>query len=160
MENKDIEAPYIRESVFSRNVNIRAIRLGAKISQLLQKLALTPADIPIHEFRILLSLARRGATHLRKLAVYASMDPAHVSRTVRQMEQKGWLTRRTSKEDARLVVLCLTTEGRRTVDRALPAVIALDRDISSVYAPNELEQLLDLLDRGLRHADARLDEAT
>jgi DNA-binding MarR family transcriptional regulator len=65
---------------------------------------------PAH-FR-LLALLHHEQLSLGELANQAAVSSATMSRTVTTLEERGWLHRDHSPQDGRVVLVCLTEEGR------------------------------------------------
>jgi DNA-binding MarR family transcriptional regulator/GNAT superfamily N-acetyltransferase len=66
------------------------------------------------ELRVLYEIARAGAPTASDIARALDMDAGYLSRVLRDFEQRGLTTRKTSARDARQSHLALTARGRRT----------------------------------------------
>jgi DNA-binding MarR family transcriptional regulator/N-acetylglutamate synthase-like GNAT family acetyltransferase len=64
------------------------------------------------EMRVLYEIAQ-GATTARDIGRALDLDAGYISRTLRNFEKRGFLSRKTSKMDARASELALTARGRK-----------------------------------------------
>ncbi|WP_412562954.1 MarR family winged helix-turn-helix transcriptional regulator [Thalassobius sp. MITS945101] len=64
---------------------------------------------------VLLTLDEIGTAPLHKLTERMQRDKSQMTRMVRQLEQKGLVTRQPSSEDARVTLLALTPSGCEVV---------------------------------------------
>jgi DNA-binding MarR family transcriptional regulator len=69
------------------------------------------------------------------------------SNILRSLESEGLVTRERNPDDARLITIRLTPEGRAGVEQALEDQFRLDSAIFDVLAPEEREQLAEMLGR-------------
>lgn len=69
---------------------------------------------PSH-FRLLAKL--HHDTHsLGELAQTAAVSPATISRSIATLEERGWVERSSSPKDGRVVLVCLTEQGRSVLE--------------------------------------------
>lgn len=84
------------------------------------------------EARVLYELAQREQSTATEIAELLGLDAGYLSRILRTFEQKGLITRKPSKEDARQILLKLTTSGRREFSQVNAAT---NREIGSLLQP-------------------------
>lgn len=156
MNSSDPLAPLLDGDAFDQNLNIRILRLASSLSTIFQRSTLREKSVTVQEYRLLVTLARHGAGHVRALSRKASMDAAHASRTLKAMQSKGWLTRNPHPSDRRLMVFALTETGRDLFLSLYPAADALARDIFGLFNEDEAIQFRDMLDRAHAHASQLL----
>lgn len=79
----------------------------------------TPCGRPIAvaEAHALMDLAADGPMNQGNLATRLRLEKSTVSRLVRQLEKRRWIRRQRHAEDARVVFISLTAEGRRAGER-------------------------------------------
>ncbi|SPH21170.1 Multiple antibiotic resistance protein MarR [Ascidiaceihabitans donghaensis] len=159
MHDSDPFAPLLNEDAFDKNFNIRVLRLASSLSTILQRSTLRDSNVTTQEYRILISIARHGAGHLRAISRKASMDAAHASRTMKAMQSKGWLDRNPDPTDKRLAVFSMTDQGRTAFMQVYPAAAKLSDDFSKLFTEDEVHHLCDMLDRARAYAATRLDDA-
>jgi DNA-binding MarR family transcriptional regulator len=106
----------------------------------------------LHEYAVLSRLAHEGEVAQHELAFDAALDPAAVSRLVREMIESGLVTTRVSPQDRRQRYVKITHKGR-ALERTLSPVVddALKPLLSGLSQPEE-RQFLDLLKRAHDHA--------
>jgi DNA-binding MarR family transcriptional regulator/N-acetylglutamate synthase-like GNAT family acetyltransferase len=92
------------------------------------------------EMRVLYEIAH-GATTARDIGRALELDAGYLSRTLRNFEKRGFLSRRTSKVDARASELALTARGRKAFapfeERSQQQVA----DMLAALAPDERTRL-------------------
>ena len=92
------------------------------------------------EMRVLYEIAH-GATTARDIGRALDLDAGYISRTLRNFEKRGFLSRKTSKSDARASEIALTARGRKAFapfeDRSQQQVA----DMLTALAPGERERL-------------------
>ena len=82
--------------------------------------ALRPTGLNIAQLNLLVAVASQHGPRPTELAAALAMEKSTVSRNVERLRDKGWL--RISKSgDARSHRLFVTSQGRRRIERALPA---------------------------------------
>jgi len=101
-------------------------------------------------FDVLASLRRAGAPYaLTPTALWSQLMLTSGTMTSRldRLEKNGFITREPSLQDRRAVIVRLTQKGLATVDAAVVDHVANERRILSVFSPQEVEQLSQLLAR-------------
>ncbi len=106
----------------------------------------------LQEYVVLFRLAHEAEVTQHELALDAALDPAAVSRLVRDMTESGLVTTRVSPRDKRQRYVKLTSKGR-ALERTLSPVVddALEPLLSGLSLA-ESRQFLDLLRRAHEHA--------
>jgi DNA-binding MarR family transcriptional regulator/N-acetylglutamate synthase-like GNAT family acetyltransferase len=104
------------------------------------------------EMRVLYEIAH-GARTARDIGRALDLDAGYISRTLRNFEKRGFLSRKTSKSDARASEIALTARGRKAFapfeERSqqqvadMLAVLAPDERARLVGAMAEIETLLE-----------------
>ncbi len=110
---------------------------------------LEPAGVTIQQYNVLRILRGAGEMGLPTLTVAERMieRTPGVTRLIDRMERKGWVTRRRCTEDRRRVWCNITAEGLELLDRLDKPIDGLDEVFESVLEPDEVEQLVEYLDR-------------
>ena len=123
---------------------IRAIH--AKSYALLSS-SLSPYDLAPVDWRILSTLQEQDGHNIAYLAERTATERSNLTRAVDKLEHRGLVSRRRELRDRRHVQLYLTAAGRRKFEQVLPTVLwNIDRVVSG-FAADELETLMDLLNR-------------
>lgn len=98
---------------------------------------------------VLLTLDEIGTAPLHKLTERMQRDKSQMTRMVRQLEQKGLVTRHPSAEDARVTLLALTPSGTEVVLQIQQAVAETLEEVLSPLNQDELATLQAILQRAL-----------
>lgn len=101
------------------------------------------------EFRVLSTLFSQpdGAAHPSDLCVRASQSPANMSRISDALVDRGLITRVSSVQDRRRMVLRITEEGEAFVRRLLPKLFVSLRELMKNFPESEQRQLVAQLKR-------------
>jgi DNA-binding MarR family transcriptional regulator len=83
----------------------------------------------------------------RDVVEWMGMSRQTISNTLRALESKGMITRTRDTEDARLMAIRLTGEGRTSIEQSLVEQFELDSAVFAALTTEERDQLTSLLDR-------------
>jgi DNA-binding MarR family transcriptional regulator len=103
--------------------------------------------IGIFEWRILAMLAIEPRITANRICEVIGFDKAAVSRGTKTLRQKGLITSESVDGDQRLRRLELTRAGYKLHDQMIGVALDRERRLLRDLAPNEVDQLLDLLRR-------------
>lgn len=116
---------------------------------------LRPHGITTPGWRVLANLQERDGVSLRELAAQTSIDVSNLSKLIGVLQKRGLVTKRASKEDARVILIKITAAGRRKFHEALPYAREI-LDLSVVgFTSEEQTQFMDLLRRMKQNVTAR-----
>jgi DNA-binding MarR family transcriptional regulator len=79
-----------------------------------------PLGATLQMWRVLAALRERDGRRMGELSDTTSIEVSTLTRLVDTMEKKGLVARRRDGDDARAVVLRVTSGGRRLTERILP----------------------------------------
>jgi DNA-binding MarR family transcriptional regulator len=96
-------------------------------------------------FEPYISLVAEGGARLSDIADCLGITRQAANQTANQIEQAGYISRRTDPEDKRAKRIELTAQGRRLRDDGLDVIRQLQRDFQSVIGSTALNQTLDNL---------------
>src|ERR1041384_6639333 len=82
--------------------------------------ALRPLGLKVSQLNILIVTARLGLARPAEVCEILQLDPSTLSRNVERMRTHGWLEV-VPEEDARAQPFRLTTQGKRLIEKAVPA---------------------------------------
>ena len=82
--------------------------------------ALRPLGLKVSQLNILIVAAKLGLARPVQVCDILQLDPSTLSRNVDRMRAKGWLEV-VPGEDARTQPFRLTTQGKRLIEKAVPA---------------------------------------
>ncbi len=97
--------------------------------------------------------------HVQDIADGLELTPPTVSVAVRRLEEEGWLERQPDPQDGRAFIISLTSESIEMLQRANSARDKGIRKFLIGLAPNEQEQLINLLEKAIKAAEFRKREA-
>ena len=82
--------------------------------------ALRALDLKVSQLNILIATAKLGLARPAQVCAILQLDPSTLSRNVERMRAHGWLEV-VPEEDARTQPFRLTPQGRRLIEKAIPA---------------------------------------
>ena len=82
--------------------------------------ALRPLDLKVSQMNILVFAAKMGTVRPLAVCEYLHLDVSTLSRNVERMRAHGWLEV-VPEEDARAQPFRLTSQGKRLIEKAVPA---------------------------------------
>lgn len=97
------------------------------------------------EWRVVFHLGRYGTMTAKEICDRARIHKTKVSRAVRALEQKRYLTRSPLPDDRRHEMLALTKPGRRVFDDLLQEARAFDAAMLSGFSDAEKLQMRQFL---------------
>lgn len=109
--------------------------------------AVRPFGIELRHFAVLIELANNGPANQRDLAAAVDTDKASMVRVIDDLENAGYVTRRTDPADRRARTVDLTAAGLEVFDAAHIAARPLAEQLTIHLAPTERAHLIDLLAR-------------
>jgi DNA-binding MarR family transcriptional regulator len=112
-ENSSIDA-------IARNCIAVRLRLLNRVVTNLYDDALRPLGLKVSQLNLLVVTAQLGLAQPAKVCDLLRLDTSTLSRNVERMRAKGWLEV-VPGEDARTQLFRLTAQGRRLLERAVPA---------------------------------------
>jgi DNA-binding MarR family transcriptional regulator len=81
----------------------------------------------------------------RELALALGLPPSRIVGLVDRLEGRGWIERRTNRQDRRARSLHLTAAGRAMLDQIMAISAEHEAELTAGLPPGELEALRDLL---------------
>ncbi|WP_245886765.1 MarR family winged helix-turn-helix transcriptional regulator [Umezawaea tangerina] len=128
------------------------IRLPTAIDAQLQR----DSGIQFFEYLVLaaLSMMPERRMQMSDLAQYVNGSPSRLSNVVKRLEQRGWVVRRPSAENGRVVEATLTDAGMVVVEQAAPGhVEAVRRLVFDVLSAEQVTGLRDIGRQVARQVD-------
>jgi DNA-binding MarR family transcriptional regulator len=114
--------------------------------------ALAQADFTLTQWIVLIQLRDGMARTASDLASDLDHDSGAITRVLDQLERRGFLQRRRSSQDRRVVELRLTAAGKAIAEELLPLVVDQTNAALAPLSKPEFEQLHGYLVRLLEHA--------
>ena len=94
---------------------------------------------------ILLAIDQDEGTPVTKIAPRMGMEPNSLSRSLKNLEDKGMIKRRKDKVDKRKVYISLTAAGKKMREMALKAVFSLERSIVKDIPAKKLKTFFEVI---------------
>ncbi len=98
---------------------------------------------------VLLTLAELDFTSMQELTARVARDKSQMTRTVRQLDNKGLVQRRPSAEDARVCLVSLTPRGLTVVEEIKKALAETINEILTPITSQQKDTLKNLLNSAL-----------
>ena len=95
---------------------------------------------------VLLTINEKYGTPVTKIAPRMNMEPNSLSRLLKSLEEKGFISKRKDVSDKRKVYICLTKSGLKLRDKASEKLFALEKIIKSKISNTELTSFFNVLD--------------
>jgi DNA-binding MarR family transcriptional regulator len=101
--------------------------------------------------QVLFTLDEHGPLSLAELAEKLDVRAPTITKTVTRMEAQGFLSRATSRDDARSIIIALTPDGRRVLKICRQIVADIEAKTFSALKPADCESLGNMLDLVFSH---------
>ena len=115
--------------------------------------ALRPLGLKVSQLNILIVTAKLGLARPAQVCDILQLDTSTLSRNVERMQAHGWLEV-VPDEDARAQPFRLTAQGKRLIEKAVPAWEEAQRQASELLGDEGIA-LLDKAAKKLRQAEGR-----
>src|SRR6476469_8780356 len=115
--------------------------------------ALRPLGLKVSQLNILVVTARLGLARPARVCEILQLDTSTLSRNVKPLQAHGWLEV-VPEEDARAQPFRLTPQGKRLIEKAVPAWEEAQRQATELLG-SEGAALLDRAAKKLRRAKAQ-----
>ena len=102
--------------------------------------ALRPLGVKVSQMYILVAAAKKGVVRPGELCEYLHLDVSTLSRNVERMKARGWLEI-VPDEDGRSQPFQLTRQGRKLLEKAIPAWSEAQRQATRALGESFVEQL-------------------
>lgn len=139
------------------NVGVRLTRLAEVFARLAKMGVEEPWGLRNTDLRILNTLDGADSVPISEIARRTHVDKAWISRSVRELVEKGLVERSDNPEDSRVSLAILTAKGRDLLDRIRPSVISAEqnilRGIDEQVFKKDLDRLLSNVEEVLSAAE-------
>src|SRR4026208_368416 len=102
--------------------------------------ALRPLDLKVSQMNILVAAAKMGTARPIEVCEHLHLDVSTLSRNVERMKTRGWLEG-VQGEDGRSQPFRLTPQGRKLLEKAIPAWSEAQQAVKKVLGDGFVEQL-------------------
>jgi DNA-binding MarR family transcriptional regulator len=138
-------------------LSFHVVRLAQALQRASSRQYLDDVDLTVSDWRILALVRRYGPVQFAEVAQRSSLDKAQVSRTVKNLRERGLLAAEGDSAHAQRIVLSVTAAGRRAHAQVLPRAAKVQSGLLRALKPADREALwrsLHLLQAHLEPADA------
>jgi DNA-binding MarR family transcriptional regulator len=108
---------------------------------------LTPHGITLHMWRIIAVLHGRGPTRFHVLVSQTLIEPPTLSRLLKELRAKGYVTRTSSAVDARGVLITPTKKALNLVEELTPHAFEVEKETLASLSDDEAEMFRRLVRR-------------
>src|SRR5437016_3016338 len=108
--------------------------------------ALRPLALKVSQMNILVAAAKMGTARPLEVCEYLHLDVSTLSRNVERMKARGWL-KVVPDEDGRSQPFQLTPQGRKLLEKAVPAWSKAQEQVKSVLGDRFVDQLSQAMKR-------------
>ncbi|MFS8046633.1 homoprotocatechuate degradation operon regulator HpaR [Rhizobium sp. BR 314] len=102
-------------------------------------------DVTEQQWRVIRVLYEGGKLDATELADKASILAPSLTRMIRLLEERGFITKHKDEADGRRVLLQITPAGEALVTEVMPESLKVYADIDARFGVQRVEQLLDML---------------
>ena len=102
--------------------------------------ALRPLDLKVSQMNILVAAAKMGTARPTEVCAYLHLDVSTLSRNVERMKARGWLEV-VPDEDGRSQPFRLTPQGRKLLEKAVPAWTEAQQHVKNVLGDGFVRHL-------------------
>jgi DNA-binding MarR family transcriptional regulator len=128
------------ESLLGYNARRASLTILSVVFERMANLGLRPV-----EFSMLSLIHHNPGVTSRRLSEALAIQPPNLVGKVANMLEKGWITRQVDNQDKRALVLSLTEEGQRLIEKAEALVTELEYAASVQLSETERHALIGLL---------------
>jgi DNA-binding MarR family transcriptional regulator len=131
--------------VASECVAVRLRMLNRVVTNIYDE-ALRSLDLKVSQMNILVAAAKMGTARPIEICEYLHLDVSTLSRNVERMKARGWLEV-VPDEDGRSQPFRLTPQGRKLLEKAIPAWSEAQLQVKNVLGDKFAEQLNEVMKR-------------
>lgn len=140
------------DKVASECVAVRLRMLNRVVTNIYDD-ALRPLDLKVSQMNILVAAAKMGTARPNEVCGYLHLDVSTLSRNVERMKARGWLEV-VPDEDGRAQPFRLTPQGRKVLEKAIPAWSEAQQQVKRILGDGFVEQLSQAMKRVSKAAAA------
>lgn len=99
---------------------------------------------------ILLNIDPKCGTPATQLGPMMGMEPTSLSRTLKSMEEKGWIEKKQNDNDKRITRICLSAEGKRLRNISRKTVVGFNERVLNEIGQkrfNDFKEVIQIIDQ-------------
>jgi DNA-binding MarR family transcriptional regulator len=143
METERVQA--MMDKIAGECIAVR-LRMLNRVTTNIYDNALRPLDLKVSQMNILVAAANMGTARPAEVCERLHLDVSTLSRNVDRMKARGWLEVVPDK-DGRAQPFCLTPQGRKLLEKAVPAWREAQQQVKKVLGNGFVEQLNQAMKR-------------
>jgi DNA-binding MarR family transcriptional regulator len=143
-----VEAEHMQvmiDKIASECVAVRLRMLNRVVTNIYDD-ALRSLDLKVSQMNILVATAKIGTARPIEVCDHLHLDGSTLSRNVERMKARGWLEV-VPDEDGRSQPFRLTAQGRKLLEKAIPAWREAQQQVKKVLGDRFVEQLNNAMKR-------------
>jgi DNA-binding MarR family transcriptional regulator len=133
------------ETIAGECIGVRMRLLNRVVTKIYDD-ALRPLDLKMSQMNILVAAAKIGTARPIDVCEHLHLDVSTLSRNVERMKARGWLEV-VPDEDGRSHPFRLTPQGRKLLEKAVPAWSEAQQQIKQILGGGFVEQLNQAMKR-------------
>lgn len=118
------------------------LRLASRRLLSLYEAHLAPSGVSMAQFGLLAGIAEEPDLTMSRLAEKRELSPSTLTRTLKPMEDAGWIEMRVDQDNKRIRRVTLTKEGRARLRAAHAGWRTAQAEATAVVSPRAVEQVL------------------
>lgn len=126
---------------FGRSLPILLLRAREAVMSYFRPL-LRAHGLTEQQWRVLRALDGEGPVEAAELARLTSVLPPSLSRILKLLDRKGWITRRSNRSDLRRAVIAISPKGRAMIGKIAPQAEARHALITEAFGAQEVDALV------------------
>ncbi len=103
-------------------------------------------DVTEQQWRVIRVLAEAGMLDASEVAEKAFILAPSLTRMIRSLEERGFITKHKDKADGRRVLLQIAPAGRAVIEEVMPESLKAYAGIDACFGAERVEKLLDMLE--------------
>ena len=130
----------------SRSLPIALLRAREKVMAPIRAM-LADAGVTEQQWRVLRVLAEQGSMDPTEIADASCLLMPSLTRILKVLEAKGFVTRRSHETDRRRMIIEITPDGGNLIEANIPQSNRIFAELEAEIGKERVEQLLDLLNK-------------
>ncbi|HLQ84363.1 MAG TPA: MarR family transcriptional regulator [Pseudogracilibacillus sp.] len=142
-----------------KDIRIKAFTVFMKSSQTVEKLIkqdFLKKEINLNEYAVMELLYHRGDQPIQSIGRRVLLGGGSITYVIDKLEDKGFLYRKPSEKDRRVMYACITEAGKKYMDKRVVEQEALIYKVFDELNEAEVEYAIDLFKRIGIHAESLL----
>lgn len=103
-------------------------------------------DVTEQQWRVIRTLSEAGTLDATEVADKAFILAPSLTRMIKSLEERGFITKHKDEADGRRVLLKLAPPGRAIIDEVMPDSRRVYAEIDARFGADRIDDLLDMLD--------------